>query len=223
MKIIFKSLIIGLLILSVACSRDDDSSCDDNTYLGEFSPTDKAMSALPYQENEIVVFTDSLGNQIDFRVSGKEYSLLQWIVPGYCPTNYYYPVDFHHDGGQWMVRLENDSSDFQLDVQVLSVQEFYTHKIYDDLAVTYQTDGYGHQCLNLPVDQRTLRDLEYEDILYGIEVEESMTFFGKTFNNVYHRGYFADTSFNKTYYNYEVGIVAIRDEHGRRWVFDSVR
>lgn len=212
--------LLGMLVIS--CNKDD-SSCSDTIYLGDFTPTEKSLSTIPYRENTTVVFADSLGEIYEFKVAQKPFRMLHWSIPGTCPTNYYQEVAFEHGGGLKEYILENDTSGIVHEVGVLSLQYFDNHKIYDELTVTYGiVDSGYYQTINHAVDQRLLRDVEFENLTRIIALEESRTFFGKTFKDVYHEKYKEDTFMFKTYYNYEQGIVSFRDGTGKRWVFKEI-
>lgn len=221
-----KNALVLLLFTALASCSKDESSCPETIFLGEFSPTEFALDALPYKQNTTVIFTDSLSNRLEFTVSEPPFQMMQWVIPGPCPVNYYQQVNFEHFGGTKMFLLENDSAALLLQVMVLSVQEYESRKIYDDLVVTIGVTEPGggayYQTLTLPVDQRTLRDPEFERIRTHIFFDDSASFLGKTFQGVYHEMGLTDADNFKTYYTFEEGVVSFRDQEGRRWVFEEV-
>jgi len=210
-----------ILVLLFSCTKDD-SSCPENIFTGRYDPTDKALSACPYQENSTVIFSDSLGNTLEFTVSAKRFNVLHLSIPGHCPTNYYQMIVFSLDGGMWTVSLDNDSADIHLDVEVLTLLDYDTQKIYDQLVVSIGVfDTISYQTLNLPVDQRLMRDPEFEKRSNNIKFEESIAILGKTFKEVYHEKFDHNFQF-KTYYNYDQGVVSFKDNYGKRWVFEEM-
>jgi len=212
-----------ILVLLFSCTKDD-SSCPENIYAGRYDPTDKALSTCPYEENATVIFSDSLGNTLEFTVSEKRFNVIHWSIPGHCPTNYYQMIKFSHDGGRWEVLLENDTASVLLEIAVLTLLDYDTHKIFDQLVVSVGVfDAVFYQTLDLPVDQRLMRDPEFEKRRSNIGFEESITILGTTFKEVYHEKYFDHNFQFKTYYNYDQGVVSFRDNYGKRWVFEEMK
>jgi hypothetical protein len=215
--------ILLFLVIAILTSCREDQGCPDAIYLGTFEPTEHAISFVPYAFVKSVVFEDSLGTQVEFTRAPSTFRYDHWEIPGPCPENYYETVDFIHDGGHWEISLVNDSLPFQLIVSVLSVQEYKTRKIYDDLVIDlYEPGVHCHQSLNLPVDQRLLRDPEFERVNNAIRQEEAMDFFGRTFHDVYHNLIPMDHPF-KTFYTADQGIVAFRNKSGKLWVLKELR
>lgn len=208
-------LFLVLLLLS-ACTKD--LGCPDAIDLGTYVPTEKALDFVPYKSLKSVVFEDSIGNRWTYQTAPSTFQYDRWQIPGPCPENYYETVNYIHHGGHWETSLENDSVPIKIYVAVLSLQDYETRKIYDELVVNlYEPDSGYHQSLNLPVDQRLLRNPEFERLKKATRKAETREFFGQTFFDVYH-DLTPDMYPFKTYYTAEQGIVAFRDQSGKLWV-----
>ena len=120
--------------------------------------------------------------------------------------------------------LENDAASLLLEIAVLSLMDYDTHRVYDELFVSVGVaDTIFYQVFNLPVDHRQLSETDFERRMQHIAFEDSITIFDRVFTDVYHDKSFDHDFPFKTYYNVEKGIVSFKDNTGKRWVFEGVK
>ena len=219
MKYLFFLVILSTLFIQ---SCDDDLvfppspmnlSCDFE--LGRYKLAPTSLQKLPFHKTR-VVFKDSLGNELNFRVIGNHYpnyddSYAQ--VKGdhyqlFCYTTEYQTYTYTSDETptQLYIGLYAKPA-FQYPFNNNVADELYAYPSYPE-----NTSPGGAPVFWKILDKRTSN---MEDT--NLTLIPEFTCFGNTFTNVEFASY---GPLQSVYFNLPIGIVRFQDETGKVWCFD---
>lgn len=188
-------------------------SCDYELGIYKLAPT--SLGKLPYHKTH-VVYIDSLGQELLFRIIGNHYpsykvSYAQYRGEDYslyCFTTEYQTYTY-----------TSEASETELYVS-LSAKPVFVHpfnnNVEDELLVLVSLPDADSNAFT-PIFRKVIDQRTAPEETNNLIVLPEFNCFGRTFNNVE----YAVAGMNETiYFNLTEGIVSFRDEHGKRWCFD---
>lgn len=211
MKHLFRltSFVFLAIIMATSCS-------DDDIDLGEFNLMEGSKSAVPYQEDLLITFKDSLGNQavFEFDTSQSGFSNM-----GHLDMSAPNGEDYSAKVETYEVYLGEPEPilgiEFRVNVRV-SVDFLNDVEITDMLIVDmdYYKEGYHlAHFIEQVVNPRGASAAYIEQFPDAIN---EITLLDKTFQDVY------VSQHSTIYYNHEFGVIAFRDSNNKLWVYDNV-
>lgn len=217
-RIILFSFLIGLALFS--CKKEEES-CSD-IYHGSTTYTEKSLESIPYLDKSIVIFKDSLNQEIEFIVKDLGDKEASWEFPGNCETNFNDTILHRLDVKLRKIELNNDSIEFHFGIYIITLLDWDYFRKYDKLFVVHNIgDSIFLQNFEMVSDRRDVPEKQAEEINFAVNtLEPEIEIFGETFQDVYHLKFFDKYAPHKLYYNIEFGVISFKDNTGKRWVFE---
>ncbi|WP_340113484.1 hypothetical protein [Maribellus mangrovi] len=205
----FIQLFVLAVIISftvVSCSKTED--------LGEYTLMEGTKDALPYTEDLLLTFSDSLGNQTEFVYEADQDGYGMGYQEGVSGTGNEYSAKIEKYG--CYIGEVDDALNVEFRVGVGVNVDYETNlEIIDMLSATisYYNDGnYDEDYIQVVVNPR---DASSEYISTFQEPMAELTLLGKTFQNVY------ESKRSKLYFTSDTGIVGFRDLDNKLWVLEK--
>jgi hypothetical protein len=211
--IIFTLLTLTILIMSC-------ETCPPSEYLGtkELFPISKTF--IPdLQKSNIVIYIDSIGNEMEFLVESRETTFENHWVGVYCTTSAY---------AAWGDEIDVETVTIKLKTQIplnnrITNMEYkfkVTNAKVDSLIMSRDTNNIFYDVLEIDniftmsISERGNDIQDYETI----SAIADTTILGKNFTTVYPIKYNGATIF----YVKEKGVVSLRDYNNTLWVLDRI-
>ena len=236
-----RRLVYGFLffvvIIQLSCRKDMVHFIPPETEEPEMNPTDtskkitieldgykllqSSLDTMPYNGKQRVLFVDSVRNTLILNISEQDKIMGNPIRYKYNVFEQGDTVAYKYGAEFKRFEIYNENEEIYFDHTLKThINPVDTTEVYvaDALTIFYKVpDSPSYYAAGIFFHftaQRTHPDI----INSATTVIPEMVFIGKTFQDVWHRDVPDPTL--KLYYNYEVGIVAFRDESGRLWRFD---
>lgn len=230
MKILTKQLIIiivGILAIN-SCSKDEnennieDNPCKDEI-IGEYHLFENSRNCIPYDQDLLLYFKDSQTKQVVFEAKMKhgQYPQVLYTEVTQCEFDNSEEKKYLAKGEGVSYSIEEPlkslgiSFDLALLNCFLSTDNF---QVFDELTIKMDysiENNNSHRNISALINSSQLTDDQIESYSQPIIINE-ITILNKTFHDVY------SDSNEKVFYNFEVGLVAFRDNTDNFWVFEKV-
>lgn len=216
------ALIIAIALIFNSCAKKDCTL----TYLGTFNFTQAEINIIPYNGNETLLFTDSLGNLLTGYGIGRgsnEQEQDNFIVehPSEQPCGYYLNTEYNYTTYQGtvnklsiiLVQSMDKGNPFGKNIKkYLNIQVSYTDIKTWVFNCTYNFDASG-----IYVTSDTAKNV--------LSFKNNLKFGSNTYKSVYeltqiHNRIGADF-IQTVFYTFNQGIVAFKTNTGRLWYFSK--
>ena len=229
MKTLAKQLGILLILIAIilsgnSCSKDNDNPNENDPcreeFVGEYFLLENARNSIPYNQDLLIYFNDSIGNQVVFEIKMDN--------KGLEPINYSMQIPCEFDKSREKIYLAKgegflyfiedplDSLGISFTLRVSnSFNALDSVRVFDNLMLHMDNspdNNTSDDYISFIVNERELTDDQIA--MYPLPIEE-VTLLNKTFNGVY------TNSAGKTFYNYAVGLIGFRDKTDNLWVFEK--
>jgi hypothetical protein len=213
-------LVVTLFIVLISsCEKDKTGILCGEVDYGTFRLLENSINSIPYQENTLMIFHDSIGNkaefELDFENGGYEIENINSHVKCEDDTTLTKIYKTNIDYYRYDINEINDSLNLKFVIK-LEVEPYFqnigTLNVSDQLDILRRskTVSYSYsRRLNVLVNSRELSE---QDINLFTKPIENITLLGRTFHDAYSN---LDTSF---VYNYEFGMLAFKDWDDNLWV-----
>ena len=212
-------ILLSLFFVINSCSKEEEDPCQEE-FVGEYFLLENARNSIPYNQDLLIYFNDSIGNQVVFEIKMDN--------EGLEPINYSMQIPCEFDSSREKIYLANgegylyfiedplDSLGISFTLRVSnSFNALDSVRVFDNLMLHMDNspdNNTSDDYISFIVNERELTDDQIA--MYPLPIEE-VTLLNKTFNGVY------TNSAGKIFYNYTVGLIGFRDKTDNLWVFEK--
>lgn len=219
-KIVLSIVIIGILFSYSGC----EEPCGEHVLIGDLSLSSTSLEFLPYQGDEVLVFKDSLGNEVLFNsASGLQVSTKQLFFETLCFQRLLSSQGTYYNAESRSIQFTNYDSTITFDLS-LEFETFSNDFNNPDSLFIYQSlfiKNISQGSLMIMTDQEDdFPQSSANQIQENFVLLDSLTLLNATYLNVYMDA-FQDPAV--LYYNRKFGIVAFTDPQGVRYVLKEIR
>lgn len=219
-KIALSIVIVGILFSYSGC----EEPCGEDVLIGDLSLSSTSLEFLPYSDSKILVFSDSMGNEVILNsASGLQVSTKQLFFETLCFQRLLSSQGTYYNAESRSIQFTNYDSTITFDLS-LEFETFGNDFSNPDSIYIYQSlfiNSNSQGSLMIMTDQENdFPQSSANQIQENFVFLDSLTFFNATYFDVYMDA-FQDPAV--LYYNRKFGIVAFTDSQGVRYVLEEIR